>query len=374
MYVSVGLGVLTKGPIAVLLPGVVFALYLALYRELRRARDMMLPAGVLIVLAIVLPWYVALYQREGWGPIGSFFVGENIGRYTSGIGFPTARGLGFYVPVVFADAFPLSLFLIPAAVLLWRDRTRIHTLLWLWAGVVVFFFSFSHDKQDLYILPIVPAVAALGAAAISRRDAVPVAVRWTGVILGLVLAVCGAATLYVATVIRPAYSFGAVPLVGFVALAGGTIAGILAARRRVIQGVLAALTALLVVNWLLVVRILSDLEQQKPVPALTAFLQARITPQDVVATYNVALPSMVYYLQRRVNVYYAPERFIADASGSQRMFGVLSEADYTALHDRIRTPTCVLQRVPSFEVKLKRVLRGTQAPTLVLISNRCLVQ
>jgi 4-amino-4-deoxy-L-arabinose transferase-like glycosyltransferase len=49
MYVSVGLGVLTKGPVAALLPGLVFALYLLAHRELGRTKDMMLPLGTLIV-------------------------------------------------------------------------------------------------------------------------------------------------------------------------------------------------------------------------------------------------------------------------------------------------------------------------------------
>ena len=375
MYVCVGLGVLTKGPIALLLPALVFVVYLALQRELRRLRDMMIPAGALIVLAIVLPWYAMLYQRQGWAPIVSFFVGENIGRYTTGIGFPTARGLGFYVPVVFSDGFPLSLFLIPAGMVLWRERARLQTLLWIWIVVIVAFFSLSHDKQDLYILPIVPAVAALGAGAISRRTEIPQAVRWTAGVLGLVLAASGGAVAYVSIVLRSTYSAGAVPVVGIAALAGGVLAGLLALRGRgVLPAVVTALITLLVVNWLLVVRILSGLEQQKPVPALSAYLQERITAHDVISTYNVALPSLVYYLQRRVNVHYAAEPFIADASIEGRMFGVLLEADYAALHDRIRTPTCILHRVPAFEVKLKQVLTGAPARNLVLITNRCVNQ
>ena len=374
MYVSVGLGVLTKGPIAVLLPALVFVLYLVLHRELRRLPDMMIPAGTLIVLAIVLPWYVALYQRQGWAPIASFFIGENIGRYTTGIGFPTARGLGFYFPVVFSDGFPLSLFLIPAGVILWRERDRLQILLWIWIVVIVAFFSLSHDKQDLYILPIVPAVAALGAGAIGRRVEIPRAAQWTTGILGLVLAVSGAAVAYVSIALRSTYTSGAVPLVGLVALAGGVLAGLLALRRGVFPAVVTALITLLVGNWLLVVRILSDLEQQKPVPALSAFLRERITPQDVISTYNVALPSLVYYLHRRVNVHYAAEPFIADASKETTMFGILLEADYAVLHDRIRTSTCILQRVPAFEVKLKQVLTGAPARNLVLITNRCVNQ
>ena len=50
MYTCVGLGILTKGPIAALLPGLVFAVYLIAHRELGRVREMLLPLGTLIVL------------------------------------------------------------------------------------------------------------------------------------------------------------------------------------------------------------------------------------------------------------------------------------------------------------------------------------
>ena len=57
MYVSIGLGVLTKGPVAIALPGLAFALYLLMRKELPRIREMMIPLGTLIVAAIVVPWY-----------------------------------------------------------------------------------------------------------------------------------------------------------------------------------------------------------------------------------------------------------------------------------------------------------------------------
>ena len=85
----------------------------------------------------------------------------------------------------------------------------------------------------------------------------------------------------------------------------------------------------------------------------------------------MALPSLVYYLQRRVNVHYAPEPFMADARATQRMFGILSENDYAALHDRIGAQTCVVLRVPAFEMKLKQVLGHTALPNLLLITNQC---
>jgi 4-amino-4-deoxy-L-arabinose transferase-like glycosyltransferase len=72
MYASVGLGVLTKGPIAAVIPMLVFVTYLAMHRELRRLREMMIPAGVFIALAVAAPWYVALYLQHGWMYITEF--------------------------------------------------------------------------------------------------------------------------------------------------------------------------------------------------------------------------------------------------------------------------------------------------------------
>ena len=123
MYVAVGLGVLTKGPVAVALPGLVFFLYLLAHRELRRVTEMMIPTGTAIVLAIVVPWYAALYRRDGWTHIASFFLGENFGRYSDGIGFDTGRGPGFYIGVLFSDGFPWALFLF-AAIALWAGFVR----------------------------------------------------------------------------------------------------------------------------------------------------------------------------------------------------------------------------------------------------------
>src|SRR5688500_7533542 len=142
MYVSVGLGVLTKGPVAAVIPFLVFLSYLAAHRQLGRLRDMMIPVGALIALAIVAPWYVLLYLQHGWTYITEFFVGENVGRFTETIGVQ-ARGPFFYVHVLLSDALPWSLCL-PAVIMAWRadrrsghepDALRIRTLLLLWIAI-----------------------------------------------------------------------------------------------------------------------------------------------------------------------------------------------------------------------------------------------
>ena len=78
MYASIGLGMLTKGPVAVVVPGLVFADLPSRAsgaqarrhdddsdRSIGGARDRR-------------PRYAALYARDGWTYIVSFFLGENV--------------------------------------------------------------------------------------------------------------------------------------------------------------------------------------------------------------------------------------------------------------------------------------------------------
>jgi 4-amino-4-deoxy-L-arabinose transferase-like glycosyltransferase len=371
MYVSVGLGVLTKGPIAAALPALVFAIYLIVHGELRRAREMMIPIGALIVVTIVVPWYYALYLRDGWTHIQSFFIGENIGRYTSGIGQQTPRPWYFYAPVIFGDGFPLSIFLIPAAIVWWRTRERLQTLLWLWIVVIVLFFSFSHDKQDLYIFPIVPAVAALGAVMLVQVERAPFAVWVAAVVLSILVAAVGAGVLYVFETGGRVYAVAGLGLVGAITVVGGILACSLLLVHALELALALILATLLAVNWIFVTRVLPDFERYKPVPPLSDYLRPILQPRDRIAHFNVALPSMVYYLRRHVEPYYSPEAFLDAMRSSERVYGILSERDYAGMKPDLAAFTCVLHRVPTFDVKLRNILARDPLPELLLITNHC---
>ena len=392
MYVSVGLGVLTKGPVAVALPGLVFLIYLIVHRELRRVTELMIPAGVAIVLAIVVPWYAALYQRDGWTHIASFFLGENLGRYSDGVGFDTGRGPWFYVGVLFSDGFPWSILFVAALALWWRLRRvaapnggakpspgprapaltkaplRIQTLLLIWIATIVVFFSFSASKQDLYIYPVMPAIAALGGGAIAAGAP---GARWLSALIGALLAIAGAGVLYVFQRSGNIYEIDGIALISAVALAGGLAALALAATGRWHKGLLAMLAAGVLVNWILVLRVLPSFEKYKPVPRLTAFLESRITPGDVIAHYSIALPSMVYYLRRHIEVTYDRGTFIGIMRQPERVYGILWIEEYARLKNDVGVRTCAIFRTQSFNIKLGAVLEREPLPELVVITNRC---
>ena len=387
MYVCVGLGVLTKGPIAALLPGLVFAIYLAVHRELGRIRHMRLPLGTVIVLAIVVPWYAALYRESGWEPIVSFLFGENLARYVDGAGVNADhRGLFWYVPVVFSDSFPWSLMLFPAAIM-WvsqrRERCddrafRIRTLLWLWILTIVGFFSLSAGKQDLYIFPIVPAIVALGGIAIARAvsaesssDLWPVVQR-VAIVAGLLLVVMGTGFFTLFHSRYAIYVLGGAAFIGVVAAAGGAAAAGLAFRRQLTGALSALAITLIVVNWTFVLRVLPSFEAYKPAPGLAEALRAHAGPEDLIVTYNVALPSLVYYLQRHIEVFYDHGPVLDLLTSNRPLYLMVTADDYErAIKPSITQPLCRVSAQPTFDVKLRNVLSRRRLPEVWLMTNKC---
>ncbi len=288
-----------------------------------------------------MPWYAALYQQSGWAPIKSFIFGENLARYVEGAGVNADRPVWWYLPVVLSDSFPWSLFLFPAAVMWLRERRapagadagfRIRTLLWIWILVIVGFFSLSAGKQDLYIYPIVPAIVALAGVVMGRATEpgaapVPRITVVTAVIGGLVAA-AGVGFLTLFNTSLAVYTLAGSAAVGVIAIAGGTAAMFLAVRRRESMALTIVATSLVAVNWIFVSRMLPSFEAYKPAPALAAILEERAAPEDLIVTYNVALPSLVYYLRRHTDVFYDHGPVLELLASRKRMFLLVYRDDY----------------------------------------------
>ena len=404
MYASIGLGILTKGPVAALLPALAFVIYLARDRRLKEIRRMMLPAGVAIMAVIVLPWYLAVYLQHGWGYIASFILRDNLSRYGE-LAWGPSRGPLFYAGVIIGDFFPVSLFLVPA---LWfeireklsqrrarafqkgpiaaEDRlsdpeprtTRgasqeTHVLLLItWIAVIVVFFSFSKSKEDLYILPIYPAAAAIAGRVMARwfqgASTLTVPLRVTTTILAVVMVVGGAALFYLFGR-EQGYQLGGATGIGSIAVAGGLITiGFLCAGKRSVA-VLSSVFAVIIFNWVFVLRTLPEFERYKPVRALCEL--AGTKPQEaLVGYYRLASPSMIFYLRRPIFEYYLPEEINAALTSEKDVYCVMTAAEYDLLDGNIKAKTQVLARRPMFQVKLKSILDRVEPPQVLLVSNK----
>jgi 4-amino-4-deoxy-L-arabinose transferase-like glycosyltransferase len=315
----------------------------------------------------------------------SFLLGENVARYMEGVGVGADRPFWWYAPVVFSDSFPWSLFLISAGIVWLRQRRavrgidasfRVQTLLWIWIAVIVGFFSFSAGKQDLYIFPIVPAVVALAGILIARgvdaADAGPPGIRATVAVLGASIAIMGAGFFALFHSTYAVYVLAGSALVGTIGLAAGLLVVVLALRNRTAAALVVVAAALIAVNWLFVLRVLPSFEAYKPAPAFAAILQERAKPDDVIVTYNVALPSLVYYLRRHIEVFYDHGPVLELLETKQPLYLMLTADDYDrAIKPSTSATLCQVSAHPTFDVKLRNVLARSRMPEVLLLTNKC---
>jgi 4-amino-4-deoxy-L-arabinose transferase-like glycosyltransferase len=162
-----GFGVLTKGPVAVILlaPPIWLHARLTGQRSVARWRTWLALAGVTLLVA--LPWYIAVCVRMP-GFIRYFLWEHNVVRFVSG--FDHLQPVWYYVPILLVGLLPGSL-LLPAFVRFFFKGSNVSRLaappelgFALLAGAwCVFFFTLSGCKLPTYILPAYPALClALG--------------------------------------------------------------------------------------------------------------------------------------------------------------------------------------------------------------------
>lgn len=157
-YSAIGLGVLAKGPVAILLPGlalVAFLIWRGGYPQWRTWH----PEGLIFTAVVAGPWYTAVTLANGWEFIDVFVINQNLQRFTSTI-HGHEQPFYFFIPVLLLSMFPWTFLLIPAlrrrGYRTWREQ-----LVLMWAAIPFVFFSLSSSKLPAYILPMLPALALL---------------------------------------------------------------------------------------------------------------------------------------------------------------------------------------------------------------------
>ncbi len=157
-----GLAVLAKGPVALVLAA-------PLCLRFRNARDLVRPRVVAPFLVVALPWYLLCYLRNGKVLLHDFFVVHNLERFTSNA-LMHAQPWWFYLPVLAGLLLPwFPLLLLVGRRAAYRDRRRLYLLAWVVFGMV--FFTAATNKLPGYLLPLLPAAAALMGLALDAAQA-----------------------------------------------------------------------------------------------------------------------------------------------------------------------------------------------------------
>ncbi|MFH1731835.1 MAG: hypothetical protein ABIF82_09320, partial [Planctomycetota bacterium] len=202
-YGLAALGVLTKGPVGILLPGLVILTYAAVNRKRVRAGGWAHFAGSALFLAILLAWLVPATCAGGEAYRNEILFSQTLNRAVESY---SHRQPFYYFLVRFPmDFFPWSL-LVPLALVeavrRWRRERHGEALFpALWFAAIFTFHSVISGKRQGYLMPLLPAVGLTVGGYISRglRAGFPWP-RWhkrlisiTFVLLGLAGVVGGAA-------------------------------------------------------------------------------------------------------------------------------------------------------------------------------------
>jgi 4-amino-4-deoxy-L-arabinose transferase-like glycosyltransferase len=159
-WASLSLAVLSKGLIGLVLPAITLAVFMILERDWTILRRITMGWGLLVVLLIAAPWFVAISIKHS-DFFDYFFIKEHFSRFLTNV-YDRDRPWWFFIPVVLLGLFPWVAFL-PFSRSGWRgvSESQSGRFLLCWIAVVFAFFSVSHSKLPFYILPIFPAIAIL---------------------------------------------------------------------------------------------------------------------------------------------------------------------------------------------------------------------
>ncbi len=182
--------VLSKGLMALVLPGGALLLYSLWTRDLSPWRRLDPIRGLLIFLALAAPWFL-LSAAAHPEFLHFFFIHEHLERFTSTV-HQRVEPFWYFLPILLAGWLPWTGLLYASVIRPLRGfHSRVFSpqrFLALYAVFVVLFFSISGSKLPSYILPAFPPIALLMGRTLAQRPRMPtsplgLALLWAGVLL-----------------------------------------------------------------------------------------------------------------------------------------------------------------------------------------------
>lgn len=340
-YLFMGLAVLDKGPVGIVIPGLIVTVFAAYTGQIRTLlKEIKLLQGSLLTLLLTVPWFVAIIAIHGQTYIDSFFGYHNYERFTEVVNGHAAPWY-FYFAVVAVGFLPWSpglpfamVRLRPWALGYWRRQPRekqLGVFALIWFLVIFCFFTAAVTKLPSYVLPLMPAAAIM----VGLMWAGP---RQRGMWISAVLSVVFCAILAVASYLTPNWLGGdpvmpnfpelvrdsQVMLYGAFVWGAATLAGLGLLLVRQVRWVwtisFVAFLAFTLVS-ILPVAAIADSQRQLPLRQLAETIKTEQQPGETLAMVGFMKPSLVFYTQQPVVYVYNPDSERLQATGQALVVG-----------------------------------------------------
>jgi 4-amino-4-deoxy-L-arabinose transferase-like glycosyltransferase len=381
--IALGLGALTKGPIALAVPAVVVAPLMWWERRsvTRDGRTVMWPFGVAdvitasaVLVLIAAPWYV-LAEIANPGTSARFILRENVARFATSR-FNPPRGAFYYLPVLLAMLAPWTPFLLLWIAPVWRrirtrrSLARVEIRLFCWIAAPLVLFSLSYGKQPRYMLPcLVPLILLLARTVAWRafhrpRQPVFMVAGLASGLLMIQVAVSVARGREALAAVDAGWSL--TPVVG-IGLAGtiAVLAALLAPRR--LPGAIAVTSLAMLVAYHEAVHVRSQPEAVEVVAS-----RVRDDRPDVVCACGVFDRSLGFYAQRKVVRVSSAEHIRDLLASPQRVYAAVEAEKLSAVESLAGRRYPVVLDVPYFNSAAVRA-GPFREPGLPLTAQRVLL-
>ena len=164
LYFALAAAVLSKGPVGLLLPAAVAAVWIAIERRFELLGRLKLVQGAGLVCVLAGGWYLAAVWVGGESFFRKQILMENIFTFFHSRQLSGGHAHPFYYVelALLAGFLPWSFF-IPGPVVLFNRKAylsnpRIRYLI-VWFATVLIFYNLSHSKRGVYLLALYPALS-----------------------------------------------------------------------------------------------------------------------------------------------------------------------------------------------------------------------
>jgi 4-amino-4-deoxy-L-arabinose transferase-like glycosyltransferase len=380
---AAGAAFLMKGPVGIVLPGLVLAALVLIERRWSALAPGPIARAIVAAVLVGAPWYVAMARAHGSAYLESFFVGDNLERFATDR-FNDPRPIWFYLPILLAGAFPWSPFIALWVLPAWRtvrDRLQpdpVHVRLLVWGALPLLLFTISVGKQPRYILPVLLPLAVAIGASLQRR------IRADAGDPGRLFRTCGAiasvliASLGMILTLLPPEPLGVTRVV---LLAGGSLA--------IVMGLASAVVAIWRPRWLpdslsvaAVVLMLAAqyglLSAPGPdrVQDVAAAVRGALQPGTAWTTHEVFVRNLVFYVGQREDGPFDEAGLVQWLDADRPALVVLRERDLERIAPLVKVPLYRLGSWRYFNVAgIRAGMLLDRNPTrrvrtVVLVSNR----
>lgn len=156
-FLSMAVGVMLKGPVGAILPGITALVFVVMTRRSKVLTEIpYLLGGLVIFLLVTVPYYVTLGETFN----RHFFIEENLTRV-----FHAPNSPFLYLVMIFAGFLPWSLFLPCVGLYLWRSRSRslgeADLALRIWCIGFFVLLSLPAGKAERFLVYLIPPLALL---------------------------------------------------------------------------------------------------------------------------------------------------------------------------------------------------------------------